>query len=183
LGKGPGIRGICARSGGSETFSRRKSRSQWRDSGHSLSRRFFNVRVFRRRPPETGSLSAKIGSLRHVRSTNPEVYSLCHRFRIEAQGEHETARRRPQSDKIVIGDFSRGRAVALDPPKHEAEPVSGWRLSPPRGPRRRRSLNNFWRQERQDGQAPDIAFGETFVGRDGIERCGLTREDRLHPSV
>ncbi|WP_275548819.1 hypothetical protein [Methylocystis rosea] len=41
----------------------------------------------------------------------------------------------------------------------------------------------FGRQERQDGQASDMTFGETFVGGDVVEGCGLIRKDHLHPSV
>ncbi len=29
-------------------------------------------------------------------------------------------------------------------------------------------LNDFWRQERKDGQPPDMTFGETFIGGDVI---------------
>jgi hypothetical protein len=72
LGKGPGFRGVCARTGVSETLWSRKSWSQWRDSGHSLSRRFFNVRVFRPTRPETGSLRTQTGSLRRGSVDEPE---------------------------------------------------------------------------------------------------------------
>ena len=183
MGKGPGFRGVCARSGVSETFWSRKSRSQWRDSGHSLSRRFFNVRDFSTDATRDWFASRRLVRFDAVRSTNPDVYSLCHPFRIETRRGHETARRRSQSDKIVIGDFSRGRAVALDPPKHEAEPVSGWRLSHPRERRRRRSPERLSATGTPGRPSAGHDVRRDLRSGDVVERCGLIRKDRLHPSA
>jgi len=61
---------------------------------------------FDRRRPRLVRFARRLVRFDAVRSANPDVYSLCHPFRIETRRGHETARRRPQSDKIVIGDFS-----------------------------------------------------------------------------
>jgi hypothetical protein len=61
---------------------------------------------FDRRRPRRVRFARRLVRFDAVRSANPDVYPLCHRFRIETRRGHETAWRRPQSDMIEIGDFS-----------------------------------------------------------------------------
>jgi hypothetical protein len=117
---------------------------------------------FRPTRPETGSLRADwFASTRSADESG-------HRFRIETQRRHETLRR-SQSDKIVIGDFSRGRAALL------IRPSMGQSLCQAGDCHTRVSsavsdrLNDFRGQARQDGQAPDMTFGEAFARGDLVE--------------
>ncbi len=125
--------------------------------------------IFQRTPPETGSLCVQTGSLRRRSASEPGWFFLCHRSGIETHRRHEAVlvgHNRTRSRLGILAEAE--QSLLIRPSMGQSLCQAGdchTRGSSAVGDR----LNDFWRQERQDGQAPDMTFGETFARGDVIE--------------